>query len=122
VGWHIPLFFTDWANGVGGGSLWTFALFFVVGMLQSITITWVFNHTRESLPVAMLIHTSNNNFLSVIWPVVFPALALSQVLIASIVGYGVLAAVLVTVTRGRLGRSVAAEALGEGRVVLPPEC
>ncbi len=64
VGWHIPLFFTGWADCVGGGSPRTFAMFAVVGIFLSI-ITWVFNHTRESLPLAILIHSSNNNFLSV---------------------------------------------------------
>ncbi|QIS11144.1 CPBP family intramembrane glutamic endopeptidase [Nocardia arthritidis] len=101
-GWHLPLFVTDWA--LRRNDLPTIAVFTVVGIELSILITWVFNHTRESLPVAVLIHTSNNNLLSVVWPEIFPDLDRSRdILLASAIGYGAVAIVVLLTTRGRLG-------------------
>jgi hypothetical protein len=96
------LFLTDWA--LRPDDLPTIALFTLVGVELSILITWVFNHTQESLPLAMLIHASNNNLLSVLWPVIFGTLDPSRgILLASAIGYGAVAVVLILVTRGRLG-------------------
>jgi CAAX protease family protein len=98
--WHLPLFLTDWAPG----SLSAVALFLAVGILLSIIITWVFNRTRESLPIAMLIHTSNNNLLSTVGPAAFPVLReYRNGLVASLIGYGAVAVILIVATRGRLG-------------------
>jgi membrane protease YdiL (CAAX protease family) len=103
TGWHIPLFFTDWAAGFGGGSLPSFALFAPSGLVLSIIITWTFNHTNESLPVAMLVHVSYNTFLSVASPAIFPALGNLERLTATLIGGGAFAALIVICTRGRLG-------------------
>ncbi|MGH3250907.1 MAG: CPBP family intramembrane glutamic endopeptidase [Trebonia sp.] len=103
TGWHIPLFFTDWASGFGGGSLPSFALFALTGLVLSIIITWTFNHTNESLPVAMLVHVSYNTFLSVASPAIFPSLGSLEGLTAPLIGLGALAVVIVIRTRGRLG-------------------
>ncbi|WP_041832521.1 type II CAAX endopeptidase family protein [Actinoplanes sp. N902-109] len=99
-GWHLPLFLTGWALGHDAATL---VLFFLVGVLLSIVITWVFNRTGQSLPVAALVHVSNNNALSVLWPAMFPDLPGRHILTASVIAYGVLAGVLLVVTRGRLG-------------------
>ncbi|TQS46160.1 CPBP family intramembrane glutamic endopeptidase [Cryptosporangium phraense] len=100
--WHLPLFLTTWNRG--GGGLRAIALFTLLAVAFSVVITWAFNRTGESLPVAMLIHASNNNTFSVLTPVLLPGLVNSeQVTVASLIGYGVLAVVLVIVTRGRLG-------------------
>lgn len=102
AGWHLPLFLTTWSPGPPG--IVTIVLFFLTGIGLSVVITWLFNHTRESLPVAMLAHSSNNNFFSVLAPVIIPVVENSNnVLISSVIGYGVAAVILVTVTRGRLG-------------------
>jgi hypothetical protein len=71
---------------------------------MSIVITWVFNHTRESLPVAILIRASNNTVFEVVWPAVFPGCDESRgTWLAMVIGYGQLALVLIAWTRGRLG-------------------
>lgn len=100
AGWHLPLFLTDWARA----DVVDVVLFLALGIVFSIGITWVFNRTRESLPIAMLVHTSNNNLLSTVGPAAFPVLRdFRNGLIASLIGYGALAVVLVVATRGRLG-------------------
>jgi membrane protease YdiL (CAAX protease family) len=103
ISWHLPLFLTGWAAGIGGASLLGFTMFSVVGVCQSVIITWVFNRTNESLPGAILIHANNNNFLALAWPAIFPALGTSSVLTASILGYGALTIILLIATRCRLG-------------------
>ncbi len=113
-GWHLPLFLTDWAAAYPSDAL-TLVLFTLVGIVLSLLITWVFNHTNEGLPLAMLIHASNNNFLSVVWPALFPDLEPSRnILWASLIGYGALSLVLLTVTRGRLGYPRIAERPDQG--------
>jgi membrane protease YdiL (CAAX protease family) len=100
AGWHLPLFLTGWALG---HDLISLAQFFLIGVLQSIVITWVFNRTGQSMPVAALVHVSNNNALSVLWPAMFPGLPGRQILTASVIAYGVLATALLVITGGRLG-------------------
>jgi membrane protease YdiL (CAAX protease family) len=106
AGWHLPLFLTGWALG---HDLATLAQFTIVGVLLSIVITWVFNRTGESLPLSALVHVSNNNALSLLWPDLFPHLPARQILPASIIAYGALAAILLIATRGRLGFSPEAQ-------------
>lgn len=100
AGWHLPLFLTGWALGRGLADLAQFA---AIGVLLSIVITWVFNRTGQSLPLAALVHVSNNNALSVLWPAIFPDLGGHWILTASVIAYAVLAAVQLIATRGRLG-------------------
>jgi membrane protease YdiL (CAAX protease family) len=101
-GWHLPLFFSDWEPE--GPDPLSIGLFMLVAITLSVVITWVFNHTQESLPAAMLVHASNNAFFSGIFPAMFPSLDTSaSISIVSIIAYGGLALVLVAVTRGRLG-------------------
>jgi membrane protease YdiL (CAAX protease family) len=104
-GWHLPLFLTDWGRGMGGLNPQAILLFVAFCVVFSVFITWLFNRTRESLPVAMLAHVSVNNFASVLWFAVFTTLnpygqATNW---ASVVGFGAVALVLVAATRGRLG-------------------
>lgn len=70
-------------------------------------MTWVFNRTRESLPMVMLLHASTNSVFSLVWPVVFPDLtgrdSNHMILIAATAA----ALVLLAATRGRLGRRTA---------------
>jgi membrane protease YdiL (CAAX protease family) len=117
VGWHIPLFFTDWASGFGGGSLRSFGIFALTGLVLSVIITWTFNHTNESLPVAMLVHVSYNTFQSVASPAIFPTLGNLETLTAPAIGGGVLAVLIVILTRGRLGyRTRPAQRSGHARI------
>lgn len=99
--WHLPLFLTDWG---GTDLLWYTPVEFVATTIAfSFVMTWVFNHTRQSLLLAMLLHTSVNNFFSVAYSDVFPSLSDSYAAHAFLVSSAVVAAVLLVATRGRLG-------------------
>ena len=101
--WHLPLFLSEWAGWPHVS--WTTPVEFVASATTfSIVMTWVFNRTGESLPVAMLLHTSVNTFFSVTWAGMFPTFdpgrdsAHVQLLASTVV-----AVVLLVATRGRLG-------------------
>jgi hypothetical protein len=66
-------------------------------MLLTIVMSWVFNNTRGSLLIAILLHASINTFSIYIGPM-FPAQATSQVNL--FVGFGALALLIVLQTRG----------------------
>jgi membrane protease YdiL (CAAX protease family) len=110
--WHLPLFLTEWGGWPDVN--WVLPVEFIAAaVVLSVIMTWVFNRTGESLPLAMLLHTSVNNFFSVAWPAMFPAIdphlgSMHVQLIASTV----IAAVLLIATRGRLGYRGKTEAGG----------
>lgn len=105
--WHLPLFFTSWSLGGTRPDTthwWiTVGTFLLMAVAISYLITWVFNHTRESLPVALLLHASNNTVASLVLPGLFADTHESWMLGAGVIGYGTVAVVLLIVTRGRLG-------------------
>jgi hypothetical protein len=63
----------------------------------------VFNRTGESLPIAMLMHVSVNNFASILWADVFPSLDAERAMLAMTTLTVITAAVVLMGTRGRLG-------------------
>ncbi|MFD2414791.1 CPBP family glutamic-type intramembrane protease [Amycolatopsis pigmentata] len=99
--WHFPLFFSDW----GGPAVdWlTFVEFTAVCIAFSLVMTWVFNRTRESLPVAILLHTSVNNFFSIAFSGLFPTLTDRDTTHVFLISASIVASVLLIMTRGRLG-------------------
>jgi hypothetical protein len=100
--WHLPLFVTEWGAWMGGS--WRGPVEFVAtAMAISFVMTWVFNRTGESLPVAMLLHTSVNNFISLAWSSMFPSLSQGMAAHAILVAFTAAALVVVVTTRGRLG-------------------
>jgi len=105
--WHLPLFFTSWslAGTRPDTAHWwlSVGVFILSAVAISFLITWVFNHTRESLPVALLLHASNNTVASLVLPMMFVHSHESWLLTAGAIGYGATAVVLLIVTRGRLG-------------------
>ena len=105
AGWHLPLFLTEWGEGAGGSNPMAVFQFVAFAVLLSVFITWLFNRTRESLPVVMLAHVSVNNFSSVMFFAVFTTVdPFGPVLNwAGIVGFGAVALALVAATRGSLG-------------------
>jgi membrane protease YdiL (CAAX protease family) len=116
AGWHAPLFLTDWGAGIGGLNARTVLLFVLLCITLSVVITWVFNKTRESLPLAVLVHASNNTFASLLLIAAFTTLDPSRdLLTGAVVGYGALALVLVVATRGRLGYRGEHQAGGRAR-------
>jgi membrane protease YdiL (CAAX protease family) len=100
--WHLPLF---WIMAWGTPpTILNMVLFILIGIFMAIVFTWVFNNTKGSLLLAILLHTS---FDVLVAPVglVFPAPLVTGYGGAApmLIGSGVTALVLVVLTRGRLG-------------------
>ena len=99
--WHLPLFFTEWAEW--SGSAWYRPLEFVGFCIAfNLVMTWVFNRTGQSLPMAMLLHCSVNNFAGA-WSEIFPGWDSPMFQHVLLAGAVVAAAVTLLGTRGRLG-------------------
>ncbi len=99
--WHLPNYFRpDWAAVNGGLSFTGIATFAIVAVSMSVTLTWAYNRTRGSILIAILIHASLN-FSQGLTGDLFPAAKNNEV--APLIALGVLAAVLLVATRGRLG-------------------
>lgn len=110
--WHFPQYLMPgWAAQNGGFNLPAVAVFTASVMLLTIVISWVFNNTRGSLLMAILLHASVNTFSIYIGPM-FPAQATSQVNL--FVGFGGLALLIVLLTRGRLGYDRLLRDMGNG--------
>lgn len=100
--WHLPLFLTEW--GGGPHVPWTTPVEFIATTIAFSTVmTWVFNATGESLPLAMLLHCSVNNYFSLASSDLFPTLSRQDVAHAFLLGSLTAAVVLLVATRGRLG-------------------
>ncbi|GAB2959907.1 CPBP family intramembrane metalloprotease [Amycolatopsis acidiphila] len=99
--WHLPLFLTQW----GGPHVTPEMPLEFIGtcIAFSIVMTWVFNRTGESLPLAMLLHTSVNTFFSVAFSQMFPTLDQTDTIHAFLIGATAVALILLVATRGRLG-------------------
>ena len=105
--WHLPLFFTPW-NEL---TLFNVVVFVLATTCLAIMYTWVFNNTKGSILIAILVHASFNASVTGILAPLFPAPVLSDYgLLPILGGFGALAVVLVALTRGRLGYRPEAEA------------
>jgi membrane protease YdiL (CAAX protease family) len=100
--WHLPLFFSEWGRWPDV-TVWTIVEFVATTTLFSILMTWVFNRSGQSLPIAMLVHTSVNNTMSIAWAELFPGSDSDDIALTFLVSSGVAAAVVLIATRGRLG-------------------
>ncbi|GAA4159520.1 type II CAAX endopeptidase family protein [Gryllotalpicola daejeonensis] len=105
--WHLPLFLTEW-GGWPAVSLLRVACFLGFCVAFSVVMTWLFNSTGESLPLAVIAHVSVNNFASIIWGDMFPTLNADVTMLAMFVAAALAGALLVVFTRGRLGRRMPA--------------
>jgi CAAX protease family protein len=103
--WHLPHFLTPAQHGGPGTSFATFLtnfpIFVLFIMAMSIIFTWVFNHTRGSLFIAILLHTGINTSSTLI--PLFPVPIVIGTDLAALIGFGVPALLIVILTRGRLG-------------------
>jgi membrane protease YdiL (CAAX protease family) len=95
--WHIPLILTP------GGATWTgsFVLYIVLGLALTILHTWVYNSTSASLLGVMLLHTAINTSTRLILPSV-PGLSRDDGNLLLVAVYGVVAVLLLALTKGRL--------------------
>ena len=113
--WHLPEFLVPtWAASSGGGGIVGIALFTLTAITFTIVITWVFNNTRASVLLAILVHSSIDTF-TIPLAAIFPAWAIASALPLTI-GFGVVAVVLIVLTRGHLNYGRLVEAQSAPRV------
>jgi uncharacterized protein len=113
--WHLPEFLVpSWAASSGGSSILSIILFIVFAITVTVVITWVFNNTRASVLLAILVHSSIDTF-TIPLAAIFPAWAIASALPLTI-GFGVVAVALMVLTRGRLDYVRLAEAQSSPRV------
>lgn len=106
--WHLPDFLTR-AQGGGPGTGWgTFftnlPVFVLLVIALAVIMTWVYNHTRGSIFIAILLHASINT--AGLLPELFPAPGIplfTMTNVALLVGLAMPALLIVLLTRGRLG-------------------
>jgi uncharacterized protein len=99
--WHLPLF---WSGVWIPPTIANIVMYILLIPAFTIIMTWVFNNARGSLLIAMLMHASFNAFPNGVLEPLFPAPILSEYgLLPILIGFGVVAVVLIGVTRGRLG-------------------
>ncbi len=106
TGWHLPDFLTS-AQGGGPGTgfstfLINFPIFFLLVMALAIIFTWIFNHTKGSIFIALLAHASVNTPQVVLVPL-FPTLNTTSLNLAAMIGFGIPALLILLFTRGKLG-------------------
>jgi len=107
--WHLPTGF------IAGGPLYPFALttfvtFVLTGIAGSFLYTWIYNHARGSILIAILIHGAANaagTLVSLDLPQNPHLSGLAAALYydrgSNVIAFGVVAVLLVVFTRGRLG-------------------
>jgi membrane protease YdiL (CAAX protease family) len=100
--WHLPLF---WAPAWNlPPTVLNIVMFLIAAIAFTIVMTWVFNNTKGSLFIAVLVHTSFDTFLAILnkaLPV--PIVNEYGSNVPVLIGLGVLALVVIALTRGRLG-------------------
>jgi membrane protease YdiL (CAAX protease family) len=107
VFWHLPLF---WSGHWIAPSILNVVMFSLVILPFIVIMTWVFNNTKGSVLIAILMHTSldafpNSSLLSGLFPVPIPILEDNGPLVylPLVLGFWAVALVVIAVTRGRLG-------------------
>jgi membrane protease YdiL (CAAX protease family) len=101
--WHFTEYLTapDFAATNGGGLTPRAAGVYVLFAISlSVIMTWVFNHTRGSVLLAILVHTAVN-WSQLVASELFPAAGTNEE--GPLVALGVTALVLLVATRGQLG-------------------
>jgi uncharacterized protein len=100
--WHLPIFWIPAWNF--SPTILNILMFVVATVLFTIVMTWVFNNTKGSLFIATLVHNSFDMVVSILnglFPI--PSVNDYGTNVPVLIGLGVLALVLVALTRGHLG-------------------
>jgi len=98
--WHLPEFLVPaWAKSSGGSGFLDILKFVVIAIAFAIVITWVFNNTRGSVLMAILVHASIDTFTMPMTTLFSP----SEMANIILVNFGAFALLVVVLTRGRLG-------------------
>ena len=104
--WHLPGFLIpsqDITDIPPRGTVLDFVVFALALIGLRFVIIWVFNNTRDSVLMAILVHASWNTFYSAALIQLFPAPSVLGSYLNLMIAAGALALVLIAVTRGRLG-------------------
>jgi len=97
--WHLPEFLVPaWARSSGGSGFLDIVKFVFIAIAFAIVITWVFNNTRGSLLMPILVHASIDTFTMPMAGLFSPSDMANSILVS----FGALALVVVILTRGRL--------------------
>jgi len=99
--WHLPIFWIPAWNFPP--TILNIVMFVIAATAFTIVMTWVFNNTKGSLFIAVFVHTSFDTVLSIVNGL-FPVPIVNDYgsNVPVLMGLGVLALVLVALTRGRL--------------------
>jgi uncharacterized protein len=98
--WHLPEFMVPtWAASSGGSSPLAIVKFVLFAITSTIILTWVFNNTKGSVLMAILVHAS----IDVPFLPFSVLLGPSEAMNGMLLGFGAVALVIVALTRGRLG-------------------
>jgi membrane protease YdiL (CAAX protease family) len=98
--WHLPEFMVPtWAASSGGSDLLAIVKFCTFAIAATIVLTWVFNNTKASVLMTVLVHATIDAPLLPYSVLLGP----SEVMNSMLVGFGTLALLVVALTRGRLG-------------------
>lgn len=104
--WHLPHFLTSAQRGGPGTGLYllymNFSIFFLMVMSINVIFTWVFNRTKGSIFMAILLHASIDTFGGV-FQQYFTAPIVNCTDLSSVIGFGILAMFLIMLTKGKLG-------------------
>jgi membrane protease YdiL (CAAX protease family) len=101
--WYLPLFFIpSWDTPP---TMLNIVLFLMSCTFITIILTWLFNNTKGSVLLAILVHSSINTTYAAILALLFSASIVTGHggLVPIVIGFGVVALLLVALTRGRLG-------------------
>jgi hypothetical protein len=100
---YVVLFALGGGAWMGGANPLPILQFVAFAVALSVVVTWLFNKTNGSLPLAIVAHVSNNTFVSLVLFSMFTDLPERAALLGGLIGFGAVALVLVVATRGRLG-------------------
>jgi uncharacterized protein len=107
--WHVaPVWLASW-YAAGLLNIYNFVLYLLFLTSWTIVMTWVYNNTRGSVLMAILVHASGDAFPNVIlWPLLPASLAMTGYGVyfgyyGMVIGMGVLALAVIALTGGRLG-------------------
>ena len=104
--WHLPGFLIPSQNLTDippRGTILDFVVFALALIALRLIIQWVFNNTKGSVLMAILVHASWNTFYSAALIQLFPAPSVLGSYLNLTIDVGALALLVVALTRGRLG-------------------
>jgi uncharacterized protein len=107
--WHVvPVWLASW-TAAGMLNIYNLVLYLIFICSWTIVMTWVFNNTKGSLLMAILVHASVDAFPNaILWPLLPASLVVTGYGVyfgyyGMVLGMGVLALAVIALTRGRLG-------------------